>query len=550
MHLRRRHGPLSIILLRTACSVLSAVAALPPGPAAAQAEPEAKETTPEEPAAQWSPPPPEGGDAEAHEAPTQADADVQSNVPGTRLPQIAVIVLSGSIGRPFDGAVDRHLLANLTRHMQPVSMAAVHRAVVSVHGNARTLRTPPKLLEIGHELDVPFVLLIEAIGQPRATHVFAGLVDVKAGRTLMGHRQPIAHGNLDALSGRALANRLNAVVAEAWSHRKRARPPAEPLPSEEAPVPRADEPPPEEPAEEGATSKGSSDENAAEPAPHKKAHKPARHAETDLEGKPAMEPMLLPRGRIGAGFQLMQRVSHLKAADVSDLAPPCYCGTKNNAQPFFPALVLSGELATGAFTKQRARPQDSLGLRVDFLLAPVKTRVIQGTGTSSVSSLVLGLDANLFYRLAWFPHRALTPDIDFHVGVHSFSFPLKNTQYTSVAYLAPNLGIALDVPLRAQVGLFFGVDLRPGLTAGSAAKAALGKAKAGLAVAVDAGIRGGWRLLGLDLAFRYEHYQVGYRGTTNLPNMPTDTSGNTIQFSNVKLTDQLIGLMLRAHLAF
>lgn len=456
------------------------------------------------------------------------------------VPSAAVVVLSNASGRAFDTAVDRYVLKYLSGSLRTAPMSATHAAVAKVHGNAKTLHLPATLMAVGRRMNVPYVLVIEAIGKPKSTHVFVGLVDVQAKRTVLAHREALRGGKLNVTIGRALAERIEGAVSHAAPHSAPAvRPEAEPVAKAPAHHEAADD-------EDDASKAGKA--KKAEALAERHAHKDKTAGDgSDLEH--GMARGMLPKGRLWAGIELMQRVSRLKTPAVGGVTPPCYCGNSTNAQPFFPAFVIGGEITSGSFLGQRRRPQDGIGLHGEVTFAPVKTRVIRDGSTTNISSTVFAMNFKAFYRLALFPHKARTPDVTIGMGLHRFVFPLKGTQYTGVNYGAFDLGLKVDVPFLPYFGAFAGFDLRPGLKAGKQAQSLLGAPKAGFGFGLEAGLRAAVARFLVDLSFHFDRYQVPYTGTTNLPDMPA-VSGTPVQFTNVKLTDQVLALLLRFQLAF
>ena len=242
--------------------------------------------------------------------------------------------------------------------------------------------------------------------------------------------------------------------------------------------------------------------------------------------------------------------AHLVDTQGGTITPPQYAGTPTKSNPFFPGFALEAEVWSGLASKHRRAWYDQFGLALNLVLAPVLSYTA-GDATSKIKSTVSDLDVLLQYRILLARRRPLSPDLTVRVGLSQFAFPLSGAQFPGVRYTAAHLGLAAHLPLHKYVALQVHGSLRPGLSPGGEASTELGTKASGLGLEVGGGVTGSYKLLELGLRLRYEHMAVGYTGSTALVGTPIDaTTQLPVQFSNIKLTDSLIGIHVTAGIAY
>ena len=489
-------------------------------------------------------------DVAASAAETAEAVDAESRHDPAGVPELTVLPIHNAAGRPFDLAVGRHLMEGLVNATHLTPLPATRAMVAKMHPRPQDLHLPKTLTSLGQRLHVPYVLVVEAVGKPRPTHVFIGLVEVRTGVTLLAYRAKMPRGTLSPELGLDLASRVRAALRHPDRLRHLAQAKEAARTGKASPEPEAAEAAEAPEGGEGRRRGRRGAEADAEAAP---ADDAAQDTPTEAEPSAAagdeLPHPLLDKGRVYFALQMTQRVSRLNVNDVDGASAPNYAGTKNNSNPFFPSLHLGGEVFSSAITGKRRRPVDNVGIRADVGLAPVRSYV-KDDAKSTIFSAVVRLEADALYRQLWLPKRGLSPDVTLGVGISYYAFPLKNAAYPGVAYLAPDLRLDLNFPVHKNLGLFANVAVRPGMTPGSDARKVLGTPGKGLGLMFGVGLRGHYKLLEGEVRARVESFGANFTGTTSLPSTATGASGTAVQFQNAKLRDSLKEIVVQLGVVF
>ena len=502
------------------------------------------------------------GDA-LDEVEAQGRASVDSRHSPGEQPELTVVPIHNAAGRPFDLAVGRHLMEGLVGVTHLTPLPATRAAIAKMHPAPKELHLPRTLTALGRRMKSSYVLVVEAIGAQHPTHVFVGLVEVKSGTTLLAYRAKMPRGVLSAELGLDLSARVRAALrhpaklrraAQARAEASSARP-ARPkvLPEPAALVPSEQTPAGEEPVEDAGEEPDAEDRaDKAEKKKSKKRAKQLAEAKADEGGadEADLPRVLLDVARVWVRLpQMTQRISRLNVAAVDGASAPCYCGSPNNANPFFPMFGIGGEVYSGVLTKHRRRLQDGFGVRFDLGFAPVRSYVTGGS-KATISSTVLQVEADALWRFVWLPRRTLSPDATLAVGMAYYGFPLKSAAYPGVAYIAPNFRLDLHFPVHKQVGLMAFGAVRPMMTPGGDARLRLGTPGKGTGLMLGLGVRGRWRIFDAEIRFRVESYGANFKGPTTLAGTPTGSSGTAVQFNNARLRDALKEIVLQLGVSF
>lgn len=499
-----------------------------------------------DPGATWAPPSDreEPAPAEAPQAAT-ATAEDDSVSQGQRAsppslstapapqakPKVAVVILHQALGKPFDMSVISRIMEPLVPHAAFVPLPLVKKAVGHTGLPPQLLHLPKNLQKVGQAVGADFTLVIEAVGHGRSAGVFAGLVDVHSGETTVAKRVP--------MPTRALTNSQAIVLVDL-------------IVNALAPAPGAQSGEPAAVADAGQQGAEHPADLAAEhPTDHKDeepAAEPKRVAAEDPNGLHG------PRAaRLMIGLALSQRVAHLIDTQHTGITPPQYAGSGNNTNPIFPGFQLDAEIYSGIVTKHRRRWYDNFGLGLSLTLAPVLSYTEDTTtdAITKIHSTVTRIDAFALYRVLFRPSKPLTPSLTLQLGVNRFAFPLGKAQFPGVAFMAPHIGLDLQVPLHKMLLLRVGGALRPGVSPSGEAKTLLGQKSGGLGFVADGGLIASWRIFDAGLKVQFEKTSLKYKGATSLYGTPTVTGATTpVQFTNIKLTDQLLQILLTAGIAF
>ena len=443
-------------------------------------------------------------------------------------PKVAVVILHQVLGKAFDMSVITRIMEPLVPHAAFVPLPVVNKAVRSTGLPPQLLHLPKNLQRLGQKVDADYTLVVEAVGRGRNSGVFVGLVDVHTGETTVAKRVP--------MPTRALTNSQALILVDLIVS---ALPAVGPEPG---PISQ-----PEASPQGSATPEGhdEAEEHLDEVAEHD-----AAGAATAADANGLSGPRM---ARILVGLALDQRVAHLIDTQNSGITPPQYAGSGNNTNPIFPGFQLDGEIYSGILSKNRRAWYNQAGAALHLTLAPVLSYT-EDPSTSAITklkSLVSKVDAYAMYRLLILPHRTLSPSLTLQVGLSRFAFPLKGAQFPGVAFMAPHIGLDAQMPVHRALVLHAGGGLRPAPSPSDGAGTLLGKKSGGLGWVVGGGLKGSWRLFEAGLRVQYERMAMSYTGTTSLTGTPTTTTSTTpVQFTNIKLTDGLLQILLTAGVAY
>lgn len=456
-------------------------------------------------------------------------------------PKVAVVLLHQALGRTFDMSVIGRIMEPLVPHVEFIPLPAVKKAVARTRLPPSLIHLPKNLQRVGQAVGADFTLVVEAVGHGRNAGVFAGLVDVQTGETTVAKRVP--------MPTRALTNSQAIVLVDlivtALNQATAPSPGAADAPgrSDEGSMAQNAAPASPAPGHDGEGGRRSDEAQAADAADHGDGA-----AAQDANG------LIGPRkARLMVGLALMQRVAHLIDTQKSGYKPPQYAGNGNNTNPIFPGFQLDGEIYSGIATKHRRAWYDQFGIGLHLTLAPVLsyTQTTGGTAVSKIKSLVTQLDAHALYRVLLAPSRTLVPSLTLEVGLSRFAFPLAGAQFPGVAITAPHIGLDLQVPVHRSLLLRVGGGLRPAPSPGGEAGKLLGQKAGGLGFTVGGGLLGSYKWLEAGLKVNFEKTGISYKGTTTLNGTPVPTGGTApLQFTNIKLTDQLLQVLLTAGVAY
>jgi hypothetical protein len=444
-------------------------------------------------------------------------------------PKVAVVILHQALGKPFDMSVITRIMEPLVPHAAFIPLPVVRKAVGRTGLPPQLLHLPKNLQRLGQNVGADYTLVVEAVGRGRRAGVFAGLVDVHTGETTVAKRVP--------MPTRALTNSQALVLVDLIVNALGA-------PSPQGAVVAQPEAP--EVPQTAETAEGGHEA----PLEADKTDEAAEHSAPSQDGNGHSGPRV---ARLMVGLALDQRVAHLIDTQHSGYTPPQYAGSGNNTNPIFPGFQLDGEIYSGIATKHRRAWYDQFGVALHLTLAPVLsyTEDPKTSAISKIKSLVSKVDAYAMYRLLMLPHRALTPSLTLQVGLSRFAFPLKGAQFPGVAFMAPHIGLEVQVPVHRALLLHAGGGLRPSPSPSEGAGTQLGKKSGGLGFIAGGGLKGSWRLLEAGVRLQYERMAISYNGTTSLTGTPTSSTSNTpVQFTNIKLTDSLLQILITAGVAY
>lgn len=475
--------------------------------------------------------------------------------------KVLLIPIHGKAGSAFDGSVTRLLEKPLTRHATVISGAQAKQAQRKAHIRPTGLHNTKNVRKLGKAGGANYVLIIEATG--RKPHLAANttLVDVQTGKTVLSDRYDLTGVKLTP----EVAAQILAPIVEKLGGGDDSAADSETANNDEGdetskpvakkagkkydwPANKSGDDAGQDPTEQATASTDDAEDDDGDATNSDDSSGVRANGEKPPKWRPAL--------RLIAGITALQRDARISSASMpSNVTPPCYCGTKNNANPFFPAGHIGAELYPFAFGGKGAAIE-GLGLTLDLTVTQVKSFVQPAANSANTKAQIIG--STLFemrvgptYR--WVLWDSLTaPDIDFNAGFAMFMFPLSAGGFPGLAYTAPYVGISTHVPLGIpELQLVAGAAVMPGLQGGSAATALLsdtGKQTGGIGFNADGGLRFAWDRFELMGLVRYQQYNLNYSGNTKFEQ--TAGASSVTQLSNVTLTDKYLELMLTGGVVF
>lgn len=424
--------------------------------------------------------------------------------PPPRVSKLLVVPVADKNSSRFDAAVTDMVSKPLGRFVQVLPGSALTAALKARGIRLKVRSAAVDAVDLGRAAEASHMLLVLL----DKNTVRISLVELPDGNTLLARRYPgrklsqsSASNIVQAVKG-AFATNAVSTLARKGDARV----------SEEV-----EEPVPEEPEAAAEAPSTADAEAVAEPASGERA------------------PGWRTAGRIGLGFMLMQRQANLAS---KGLTLPCYCAAGNNSNPFFAAGHAYGEIYPGAFAGDGTHWWEGLGIFAEVAATRVQS---YGADGKLSANTVLDLRGGLAMRYVFW-NSEVAPDLSLVVGYGSYSFPLKNSQFPSLSYAAPLLGLNASIPLGIpDLALLLGGSYS---FLGKGSGSALGQQQSATAFQVRGGLRIRLEPFEISAMYRYALYTVNYK---NASVQLTDASMRT---ANVKLTDGLGELTLSGGVAF
>ena len=472
------------------------------------------------------------GAAQARPAAVPAPARHRVPVAAAAAPDEATVLMvpvPGKAGPTFGPSVQRLVAQPLRDQVDVLPGPAFAALARRLRLRASSLHTAAGLRRLGHAAGATHVLVVEAVGRRPHLAANVSLVSVRSGRTLTSERYVLVGGHLSpALAAemlRPLRLKLRKAMGGALGAKNADADEATPMPEDGT-------------SEDPTQALAPDDEMLGEDALEGN----AASTDSGIYTRSSISDHMRAPLRLVLGGNFIQREAHLQGDGVGTDQAPCYCSTRSNKNPFFPAVQLGLEFYPGALAGFGDWRGD-FGLQADFVVTGVKTRYDQANPSSLITSTLLQLELGATYRHV-FGTDSWQPVLQVGLGYSNFSFPLAKGGFPGVSYQAFYLAGQVLLPLgMPQVGLVLGTNLRPGLSAGDGAGKYLGKQTSGFAWRTDVGLRFAFDRFEVQALGRYQKYTASYSGSSSIPD-------SNSPLNNPKLSDALLQGMLTFSVVF